>query len=105
MEKRREPRFDIQAGAVVRLRRDGDIVTASTVNISGCGVLLQFETPISIAVGDAVVCDLDISDEQGQVLPCWADGTVVRVDGTRVAVDFRAGSWSPGHPPAPFKAP
>lgn len=105
MEKRREPRLDIQAGAVVRLHRDGDIVSATTVNISGCGVLLQFEAPVPIAVGDAVVCDLDVSDEDGTMLPCWADGTVVRVDGAHVAVDFRAGTWSHVRPPEPFKAP
>jgi hypothetical protein len=105
MENRREPRFDIQAGAVVRLHRDGEVVSATTVNISGCGALLQFEAPIPIAVGDVVVCDLDVSDEQGDMLPCWVDGTVVRVDGARVAVDFRAGSWSHDRPPASSKAP
>jgi hypothetical protein len=105
MEKRREPRFDIQAGAVVRLHRDGDTVSATTVNISGCGALLQFEAPIPLAVGDAVVCDLDVTDEHGAMLPCWADGTVVRVDGVRVAIDFRAGSWSRQDPAVSSKAP
>jgi hypothetical protein len=102
MEKRREPRFDIQAGAVVRLHRDGDIVSATTVNISGCGVLLQFGAPVRIAVGDAVVCEFDITDERGAMLPCWVDGTVVRVDGARIAADFRAGTWDcgNGHPRA-----
>jgi len=96
-EKRREPRFAIEAGAVVRLHREGQSVCATTLNMSGCGALLRLAAPVPLAVGDSVVCDFDISSESGETLPCWADGTVVRVDGSNVvAVDFRAGCWKAG---------
>ncbi len=93
-DKRREPRFDIRAGTAVGLYRKAQVLNATTVNMSGCGVLLQFDDSVHLAVGDTVMCDFNIQDQAGQMLPCWAEGTVVRLDGDRVAVDFRSGGWA-----------
>lgn len=94
-EKRREPRFPIQAGASVEVQKRGAIVSATTVNISGCGVLLQFEIPTHLKVGDPVVCEFDVTRKTNKPLPCWGVGDVVRVDGCQVAVDFKAGALAP----------
>ena|SRR5271157_2797331 len=91
-EKRREPRFAIKTGASVEVQKRGAIVSATTVNISGCGVLLQFEIPTNLKVGDPVVCEFDVTREPNKPLPCWGVGDVVRVDGCQVAVDFKAGA-------------
>jgi hypothetical protein len=97
-DRRREPRFSIQAGAVVGLRRDGQVVNAITINMSGCGVLLQFPAPVDLTVGDTVVCDFHLPDETGRLLPCWAEGIVIRLDGNRVAIDFRSAGWADPSP-------
>ncbi len=94
-DRRREPRFSIQAGAVA-LRRDGHVANAITINMSGCGVLLELTGPLDLTVGDTVVCDFHLPDESGTLLPCWAEGTVIRLDGNRAAIDFRSGGWT--HP-------
>jgi hypothetical protein len=93
-ENRREPRFQIEAGATVELHNKGQIVKATTVNMSGCGVLLQFTAPLDLVVGDEVLCDFKLALEAGDPLPRWGLGTVVRVDNLRVAVDFRGGGWT-----------
>ena len=94
-DKRREQRFPIQTGATVEVQKRGEIVNATTINISGCGVLLQFEIPTQLSVGDPVVCEFAVTNDTDLPLPCWGVGDVVRVDGNRVAVDFKAGGLSP----------
>ena len=96
-ENRREPRFQIEAGATVELHNKGQIAKATTVNMSGCGVLLEFDVPPDVAVGDEVNCDFKLSKEAGETLPCWGLGTVVRVDNLRVAVEFRGAGWDAAH--------
>jgi len=95
IDQRREERFPIKTGATVEVQKRGEIVNATTINISGCGVLLQFEIPTQLAVGDPVVCEFAVTSEGDLPLPCWGVGDVVRVDGNRVAVDFKAGGLSP----------
>jgi hypothetical protein len=95
-QKRREARFEIEAGATVGLHKKGRTVKATTVNRSGCGVLLRFPEPVHLDVGDTVMCDFQMSKESGELLPCWAEGTVVRVDGTLVALQFQSGGWTRG---------
>ena len=94
-EKRREPRFPIQTGATVEVQKRGEIVSATTVNISGCGVLLEFEIPTRLEVGDPVICEFAVTHDADNGLPCWGVGDVVRVDGRTVAVDFKAGALTP----------
>ncbi len=94
-DKRREPRSLIQAGASVEVQKRGKIVNATTVNISGCGVLLEFKIPTQLAVGDPVVCEFAVTHDAAKGLPCWGVGDVVRVDGCKVAVDFKAGALAP----------
>jgi hypothetical protein len=93
-ENRREARFQIQAGATVELHNKGQVVKATTVNMSGCGVLLQFAGPLDLVVGDEVICDFKLSKGVDDPLPRWGLGTVVRVDSALVAVDFRGGGWT-----------
>jgi hypothetical protein len=106
IEKRREPRLPVEVGATVRVRNKDKALRATTVNMSGCGVLLQFAEPTGFSVGDPVMCDFSLSRESDEQLPCWAEGTVVRVERLRVAIDFRGGVWTRTNaaPPLPDDA-
>lgn len=101
IQKRREARFEIEAGATVGLHKKGRTIKATTVNMSGCGVLLRFPEPAHLEVGDTVMCDFHMSKESGELLPCWAEGTVVRVDGMLVALQFQSGGWTPAKGTSP----
>lgn len=92
-EHRREPRIHIEAGTSVELHSNGQVVRATTVNMSGCGVLLQFAEPPPFTVGDSVTCNFKLPKEEGEPLPSWGLGTVVRLDGACAAIDFRGGGW------------
>lgn len=94
-DRRREERFPIRAGATVAVSRGGRTTSATTLDISGGGVLVQFAEPVPLAVGDQVVCDFDVSHEADKPLPYWGLGSVVRVDGCRAAIDLKAGGLSP----------
>jgi hypothetical protein len=101
-DKRREPRLAVRVGAAVRVRGRGRLFSATSINLSGCGALLRFEEPLDLAVGDSVTCELEVSSDDRAELPCWVDGTVVRVAGADIAIDFRAGCWNfDGSVPSP----
>jgi hypothetical protein len=92
-DKRREPRFAIEAGTTVEVFNNGQIVRATTVNMSGCGVLLQLQAPVGLNLGDQVICEFNISPDPDKPLPCWAVGEIVRLENCHAAVDFKAGGF------------
>ncbi|MGB8012508.1 MAG: PilZ domain-containing protein [Terriglobales bacterium] len=92
--RRRELRFMIEAGATVEVVKCGQTFRATTVNMSGCGVLLHFEKPAVLVVGDEVVCEFKIEDDVEETLPYWGVGTVVRIADLDVAIDIKGGGFS-----------
>jgi hypothetical protein len=80
------------------LPQKGKAVRATTVNLSGCGVLLHFREPVQIAVGDELICEFKVRHRAGKSLPCWGVGHVVRIDGTKAAVELSAGGYNPADP-------
>ena len=95
VERRREPRFPIQAGAVVEVNKNGRTARATTVNMSSFGVLMQFQEPLPLEVGDRVICEFQVEHDADKPLPYWGVGFVVRVEEDRAAVDFKAGGFVP----------
>ena len=95
VEHRRELRFLIEEGATVLVNKDGRLARATTVNMSGFGVLLQFEEEFPLEVGDWVNCEFMVLHDTDKALPYWAVGDVVRIEGHRAAVDFKAGGYTP----------
>jgi hypothetical protein len=93
--KRTEVRFLIEAGATVKASKYGQTIRATTVNMSAGGVLLHFEEPVQLAVGDQVTCEFRVAHEAGSPLPYWGLGNVVRVEDCRVAIVLKAGGFSP----------
>jgi hypothetical protein len=93
--KQRELRFLIEAGATVEVSKNGQTIHATTVNMSAGGVLLHFEEPVQLEVGDQVTCEFRVEHEADKPLPYWGVGNVVRVQDCRVAVMLRFGGFSP----------
>lgn len=92
---RREVCFVIEAGARVKMLKTGQILHAKTVNMSGGGVLLHFDEPVLLAVGDPVDCEFRVVPEQGSPLPYWGMGNVVRLESCCVAIVLKAGGFCP----------
>ena len=93
-QRRREPRFEIEIGATVKVKNHDRVVRATTVSGSGCAVLLQFKEAMRLKAGESVMCHFKASDQTRDALPYWVIGHVIRVDGNRIALDFRAGIFS-----------
>ena len=83
-DKRKEQRYPLGAEAIV-VRKTGERVHAFTVNVSGSGVLLALESP-ALAVGDEVRCGIQLYENKPP--QSGGVGKVVRVDESRVAIDF-----------------
>jgi len=93
MKERKEPRFPIEIGAAVEVNNNGRGIRATTINVSGSGVLLEFEEfkeIVQFVVGDRVFCDFNIAEQTQNPLPCWGWGKVIRVEGRYIAVEFKA---------------
>jgi hypothetical protein len=75
--------------------------------MSGSGVLMTFEEPLNLAVGDQISADFKISNGADDSLPYWAIGKVVRVQDSGIAVVFKAGGFSPSGAPVaiPIRSP
>jgi hypothetical protein len=97
-ERRRDERFPIEAGATVEVSGGGSTMRATTIDMSGSGVLLDFAAASPLAPGDRVDCEFQVAHESGSPLPYWGVGRVVRVDGPRVAVELVAGGFAPLEP-------
>ena len=95
LERRREPRFPIQAGATVEVTANGRVVHAITIDMSGCGVLLDFAESVPLTVGQQVICEFNVSHDADKPLPYWGVGKVVRVHECRAAIDLIAGGFCP----------
>ncbi len=91
----RELRFLIEAGASVEVTKNGRKMRASTVNMSGSGVLLNFQEQVDLAVGDQVMGEFRIAGRGDDSLPYWALGNIVRIEECRVAIMFKGGGFSP----------
>ena len=90
-----EVRFLIEAGATVEVCKSKQTFRATTANMSGSGVLLRFEEPVQLAVGDHVNCEFKILHDADESLPYWCVGNVARVEGCLVAVEFKGVGFSP----------
>ena len=94
-DRRKEPRYPVEAGASVEVHGNGRITHATTIDMSGAGALLRFDEPVQLTVGDQVICEFAVSHDADRPLPYWGVGDVVRVDGCRAAISLRAAGLSP----------
>jgi hypothetical protein len=94
-ETRKELRFLVEAGATVEVCKSGEILHATTANMSGGGVLLDFEEPVQLAVGDRVICEFMVVHDADKPLPYWGVGNVARVENSRVAIELKGGGFCP----------
>lgn len=97
-EKRAEVRLPIEIGTTVTLRDWPLQNAAKTVNLNSNGALLRFEGPISVELGDVILCDFAESetDIRNGAPAQWARGEVVRITGNDVALQFLESSFFVG---------
>jgi len=91
MDRRKSPRFEIGAEAILHSRRDNTPYSAVTVNISAGGLLLRATTPHPLQVGDEVVCEIASVDVPDLPFVSWGMGSVVRVDSSNAAIELKCG--------------
>ena len=84
LSKRKEERYLLATEAVVE-RKSGEQVLALTLNVSGSGVLLAVAKS-TLVVGEEVRCGIKLYE--GKPPQSWGTGRVVRVEDSRVAIDF-----------------
>jgi len=84
--RRREQRYPVDADAIVE-RGNGEQIQASTVNLSGSGVLLETAEGATLAVGEQVECGIKLYE--GKPPQSWGHGKVIRVENSRVAIEFK----------------
>ncbi len=94
-ENRREERFPLEATAFIE-RETGERVPASTVNVSGSGVLVRLEAESQVRLGEFVTCGVNLYEKKPP--QSWGTGRVVRIDRRLVAIDFRNQSTDGGAP-------
>ena len=83
---RREERYPVDTEAIVE-RDNGEQIHASTVNVSGCGVLLETVEGSALTVGEHVQCGIKLYE--GKPPQSWGHGKVIRVENSRVAIEFK----------------
>jgi hypothetical protein len=110
-ERRREDRIPVEADASVESSDKGRTAHAKSINMSSAGVLLRFDEPVPLAVGDRVTCDFLMHHEPSLPLPYWGLGRIVRVGaGGTVAVELQSvglrglGTEDSTSPTLPFDA-
>jgi c-di-GMP-binding flagellar brake protein YcgR len=85
-DNRKQTRYPLRTEAIVE-RTTGEKVRASTVNVSGGGVLLQLEQASELQVGETVTCGVRLYEQRPP--QSWGTGRIVRVENSLVAIDFQ----------------
>lgn len=95
----REERIPIEAEATVEFA-SGQSTHAKSMNMTSGGVLLRFDSPVSMAVGDQVTCEFVVEHDPDIPLPYWGLGKIVRIDGggSDAAVKLQATTLVPSAP-------
>jgi len=91
-ERRRAARYPIEARVNVRTN-SGRTFTATAVNISSSGMLLQMAQPFPLSLGEEVTVDVDLADPSDHAWSVWGLAKVVRLDHLHSAVHLSAGSF------------
>jgi len=97
-DRRRAPRYQIDAPVTIR-RASGETVSATAVNISSSGMLLHVGEPFQFQIGEEVTVEVELPPDPEKPLSSWGLAKVVRLDGSRSAIQLSAGSFRvPGGP-------
>lgn len=86
MHVKREDRIPVEAPAIVESVDTGQHSEGKSINMTSGGVLLHFDKPVPLAVGDQVSCDFLVEHGPGLPLPYWGLGRIVRVDSAAQSV-------------------
>ncbi len=76
--------------AFVHRPANGDTITATAVRITNDGVILQFEKACALKLGEEVICEIVLQNQQRKAVPSWGLGRVVHIENDRTALEFYA---------------
>jgi hypothetical protein len=88
---RREARHPISADALIE-RKNGEQISATTLNVSGSGVLLDTCCPTDLVLGEEVACSIAIY--AGKPRQPWGVGKIVRLERAHLAIEFTGIDWT-----------
>jgi len=88
-ERRRASRYAIEAWATVQ-NAQGEIFSATVIDISSSGILLHVGEPAPLRLGDEVTVEVELPDDLDKALSVWGLAKVVRLDGLRSAIQLSA---------------
>ena len=91
-DRRRARRYPIEAQVNVHTK-SGRKFTATAVNISSSGMLLQVAQPFPLSLGEEVTVEVNLPDSSDQAWPVWGLAKVVRLDDLHSAVHLSAGGF------------
>ena len=91
-EKRKAERYPVRARVSVT-RKDGETVSAESVNVSSSGLLLRVEEPFRFRPGEEVTIELELASDEDKPLTSWGLAKVVRVDERLSAIQLSAGTF------------
>jgi len=92
VNKRKETRYPVDTQAILE-RKTGEQLSAATLNISGSGMLVNLARAPDLRLGEELLCSVLLY--QDKPLQSWGLGTVRRVEGSLVAIEFKSVSLAP----------
>lgn len=93
-EKRRAQRYSLEARVSI-LKGNGEILSATGINISSSGMSLKVGPVLALSVGEQVTVEVEIPGHHDQPWSAWGLATVLRVEDLQVAIQLTAGSFHP----------
>jgi len=81
-------RFPVEPGTAIEVNHLGVPARANTLDISFNGILLEFDHPVTLHLGDWVTLDFVQDDPRALPLPYWGVGQIVRIEDNKVALNF-----------------
>jgi c-di-GMP-binding flagellar brake protein YcgR len=92
-ERRVEARSPIEAKVIVR-KSSGETIAATSVNISGGGMLLHVEDLSSLTIGEIVTVSVELPDDPDRPFASWGLAKVVRFNRGLFGVQLYAGTFA-----------
>jgi len=96
-ERRKEPRYPIEAKALVR-RKSGETIHATAVDISSSGMLLHIEPPFLLNLEEEVTVEVELPQDPDKPFSSWGVGRVAHIDGHRTGIQLCAGNFDLAQP-------
>ena len=93
-ERRREIRYPSEA-QVALMKKDGQVIRATAVDISSSGMRVRFGNQCPLAVDEELTVDVELPDQPDKPFSSWGVGRVAYVDGGDAGIQLFGGRFDP----------